>query len=368
MNGSLSIRPARRERCLGWAWFMEYSSSFPLAACRLPLSLLLLALPVLAADTNSPGPVPVVFAGSNAKTKGAWQQRLTLGPGDVVNFALYGHPELARNEVAVGPDGRVSYLQAQGMMAAGLTLDELRETMTAELAKSIRKPRLIITPGAFKSKKIFLLGKVVNKGAFTMDRPLTVLEAVAMASGLETGLFQLNTVELADLPRSFLIRQGRRLSVDFEKLFLHGDLSQNILLEPNDYLYFPSAIANEIYVLGSVKSPGAQGLTSEATVLSAITLAGSYAEKAYQQRVLVVRGSIHQPRRFIVNTAAVLAGREKDFRLEPRDIVYVSDRPWARVEELADVAATAFIQSMVTVWTGGNIGPFITKPIVPTIK
>lgn len=320
------------------------------------------------AEADATPAAPVVFSGTHTRTRSQWQQRLTLGPGDTVNFNFYGRGELARTEVAVEPDGRISYLQAHGIMAAGLTLDELRDTLTRALEQYYQHPRLIVTPAGFRSKKVFVLGKVVNKGALVLDRPMTVIEAVAQAGGLETGLFELNTVELADLPRSFLIRQRQRLPVDFEKLFLRGDLTQNILLEPDDYIYFPSAIANEIYVLGSVKSPGAQGLTSEATVISAITLAGSYTPKAYKQRVLVVRGSIDNPHRFIINTADILAGRVKDFRLEPRDIIYVADRPWARVEELADMAATAFIQTMVTVWTGNNIGPFITQPVLPGIK
>jgi len=320
------------------------------------------------AASPSPAIAPLVFAGSNAKFKSPWQQHLTLGPGDVVNFSFYGRPELARTDVTIEPDGRVSYLQAQGVVATGLTLDELRHVMTAELAKHYKRARIIVTPGAFKSKKFFVLGKVVNKSAFMLDRPRTLLEGVAMAGGLETGLFQLNTVELADLPRSFLIRQGRRLPVDFEKLFLRGDLSQNILLEPDDYLYFPSASANEIYVLGSVKGPGAQGLTSRASVLSAVTLAGGYTDNAYKQRVLVVRGSLDHPERIIVNTADTLSGRAKDFLLQPRDIVYVSDRPWSRVEDLADMAVTSFIQAMVTVWTGGNIGPLIQHPVLPSLK
>jgi protein involved in polysaccharide export with SLBB domain len=311
--------------------------------------------------------LPSGLGGLSARGKTGWLQRLTLGPGDAVNFSIYGDPTSTRADVAVEPDGRISYLQVQGLPAAGLTLDELRDSMTVELAKHHRRPRLVVTPAAFRSKRVFVLGKVVNKGACTLDRPMTILEAVAQAGGLETGLFQLNTVELADLPRSFLIRKNQRLSVDFEKLFLRGDLSQNILLEPDDYIYFPSATANEIYVLGSVRSPGAQGLTSEATVLSAITLAGGYTERAYRQRILVVRGGIQQPQTFTVNLADVLAGRGKDFRLEPRDIVYVADRPWSRIEDLGDMAATAFIQTMVTVWTGGNIGPMIRQPILPSL-
>lgn len=317
----------------------------------------------------SPKPeAPLVFAGTNAKTKAAWQTRLTLGPNDVVSFAFYGRPELARSGVLIGPDGRVGYLQAQGVMAAGLTIDELREAMTAELAKFHRKPRIVVTPGEFRSKRFFVLGKVVNKGSYTLDRPLTVIEAVAQAGGLETGLFQLNTVELADLPRSFLIRNRQRLAVDFDKLFRRGDLTQNILLEPDDYLYFPSSTANELYVLGSVKSPGAQGVSADATVLGAVTLAGGFTERAYRRRALVVRGSLENPQRFVVDTEAILSGKSVDFRLEPRDIVYVSDRPWTRAEDLADMAATAFVTTMVTVWTGGNIGPFIKNPIVPSLK
>lgn len=311
---------------------------------------------------------PLVFAGSNARTRASWQTRYTLGPNDVVGFALYGHPELARPNVLIGPDGRVGYLQAQGILASGLTIDELREAVMAELARYHRKSRVIVTPVEFRSKKFFILGKIVNKGAYTLERPLTIIEGIAQAGGLETGIFQLNTVELADLPRSFLIRNRQRVSIDFEKLFRYGDLSQNILLEPDDYIYFPSSIANEIYVLGSVKSPGAQGLAIDASVLGAVTLGGGFTERAYQQRVLVVRGGLENPQRFVVNMADILGGKSADFRLEPRDLVYVSDRPWSRVEDLADMAATAFITTMVTVWTGGSIGPLIQNPVVPLLK
>lgn len=310
----------------------------------------------------------MVFAGSNARMKAAWQEHYTLGPNDVVGFSFYGHPELARPNVVIAPDGRVNYLQALNVMAAGLTIDELRETIQADLARFYVRPRVIVTPGELRSKKFYILGKVINKGAFTLDRPMTIIEAVAQAGGLETGIFQLNTVELADLPRSFMIRNGQRVPIDLDRLFRHGDLSQNILMEPDDYLYFPSSVNNEIYVLGSVTSPGAQGLSIDASVVGAITLAGGFDINAYRQRVLVVRGSLEHPQRFIVNVADILAGKITDFRLEPRDLVYVSDRPWARVEDLSDLAATAFIQTVVTIWTGKSIGPIITRPFVPILK
>ena len=72
-------------------------------------------------------------------------------------------------------------------------------------------------------------------------------------------------------------------------------------------------------------------------------------------RVLVVRGSLNQPEAFIVDTMAVTAGRLPDFKLQPRDIVYVSHRPFYRVEDLLDLATTAFIQAVVTSWVGEDI-------------
>src|SRR5436190_1023831 len=85
-----------------------------------------------------------------------WQRRLTLGPGDVLTFNLYGAPELALAEVAVGPDGRINYLEATNVLAAGLTVDELRGKVDQELAKFRRAPHTMISPVAYKSKKYFV--------------------------------------------------------------------------------------------------------------------------------------------------------------------------------------------------------------------
>jgi protein involved in polysaccharide export with SLBB domain/capsular polysaccharide biosynthesis protein len=297
-----------------------------------------------------------------------WQDRLTLGPGDIVNLSVYGRRDLTRSEVPVGPDGRLNYLEVQGLKAAGLTIDELREQLTAEIGKYYRHAQVIVTPFAWRSKKYYLLGTILDRGAYPLDRPLTIIEATARARGLATGLLDLNTVEIADLARTFLIRNGQRVPVDFVRLFQEGDLSQNIQLEPGDYIYFPSATVNEVYVLGAVGSPGTMGVTDRATVLGVITVRGGFTPKAYKQRVLVVRGALTRPETFVVNLGAVLAGKERDFPIRPKDIIYVADRPWARVEELLDLAVSTFTQAATAEWTSMNMGPWITSPILPSVK
>ncbi|MCP5519267.1 MAG: polysaccharide biosynthesis/export family protein [Verrucomicrobiales bacterium] len=313
--------------------------------------------------TEAPGRLS---AGQTGPQLAPWQERLTLGPGDLVNLVIYGLPQTRRTQVPVGPDGRLNYLQVNGLLAAGLTIDELRDALNQELAAYYRHARVIVTPAEWRSKKYYLLGTILDRGTYYLDQPLTIIEATARARGIATGLLEQNTVEIADLPRTFLIRDGRRMPVDFVKLFEEGDLSQNIVLEPGDYIYFPSATLNEVFVLGSVDSPGTVGVTEKATVLSVITTRGGFTPKAYKQRVLVVRGSLTQPETHVVNLGAILAGQEPNFMVRPKDIVYVADRPWARVEELVDMAVKAFVVTATAEWVNKNVGPLIVEPVLPS--
>lgn len=347
-----------------------------LPAWRAFSALLLASLAQAAlADDPTLGTLPVI-ANTNlslsipaSTQRAAWQERLTLGAGDTLNFALLNpdgsdtkNPLIDyRDNVAISPDGRVTYLQAQDVMAAGLTIDELRAKIDAELGKYLRLPHSVITPVNIRSKKFFILGAVVTKGEFTLERPITLIEAISRAGGLETGVFERNTVEIADLSHSFMIRQNKRVPLDFEKLFQRGDLSQNIAIEPNDYIYFASASANEIYILGQVNNPGVMPYLPNASVLTAITTRGGFTLRAFKGRVLIVRGSLKKPETFVVNTGEIIDAKKPDFRLQPRDIVYVSTKPWARAEELLDTATSTFIQSVIVTYTGDKVGPFINS-------
>jgi protein involved in polysaccharide export with SLBB domain len=309
----------------------------------------------VAADDVLPLRTNTSFSIVRPAQRSAWQERLTLGPGDLLNLGLYGQPELARAEVSVGPDGRINYLEAVDVMADGLTVDELRSKLDEELGKYRRTPRALVTPVAFRSKRYYMLGKVMTKGVYVLDRPITVLEAIARAHGLENGLVDRNVIDLADYKRSFLARGGKRYPLNFEKLFQQGDLSQNIAIEPGDYVFFASSDVKEIYVVGEVRLPGSAIYNQDMTVIAAIAARGGYTDRAYKARVLVVRGSLNNPELFVVDTHAILDAKAVNFKLEPGDIVYVNSRPFIKVEEYLDLAATAFIQSLITSWIGVDI-------------
>jgi protein involved in polysaccharide export with SLBB domain len=345
------------------------------------MTLVLLLSPfhnAIAAENQAPtSPPPPVLSAPVAPTLSAttvtqlapWQQRLTLGPGDVLDISIYDIPESKRSAVAIGPDGTLNYLQVRDFAATGFTVDELRQQLDKQLAKFYLAPRVVIVPLAYRSKKFVLLGAVQQKGVLTLDRPLTVIEAIVMGGGFESTMEGQNVSMVVDLGRSFLVRKQpagefTRYPVDFEALFMQGDLRHNVALEPDDYLYFPPLGIQEIYMVGEVRGPGSNPFTKDLTVMAAIAARGGYTEKAWRSKILVIRGSLNHPQTFTINTSDVLKGKANDFVLNNRDIVYVSRKPWAYAEELLEEAVNQFLYAAVIGYTGQHVGPWIKEPII----
>ncbi len=336
-----------------------------------------------AAEAPAEQPAPtastnVSLSVSPASRRAPWQEHLTLGPGDTLNISLlifapgaapnatlFNATE-ARTDVPIGPDGRITFLQARDVPAAGLTVDELRAKLDESLSTYYQNPRTIVVPSAIRSKKYVVLGAVANRGVYPFDRPVTIIEAIARAGGLQTGLYEDRAVEMADLQHSFLARNGQRVPLDFERLFQHGDLSQNLPLQPDDYLYFASANSNEIYVLGEVNNPGVLVFAPNPTAMNAIASRGGFTEKAYRRRILVIRGSLNNPQTFVVEAANVLGGKASDLKLQPKDIVFVSESAWIKAQDVLDTAARAFIQGALVTLTTRNVGPLFPRISIHT--
>jgi protein involved in polysaccharide export with SLBB domain len=248
------------------------------------------------------------------------------------------------------------------VVATGMTVDELRGHLEQILMKYHLAPRVVIVPSSFRSKKYYMLGNLSAPGAYQMDRPLTIVEAVARSRGFASVSSQRNNFMSSDLAQAFLMRRQTngsfaREPVDFEDLFERGELQHNKLLAPDDYIYFPPNESEEVYVLGEVGGAGQIPYTKNLTVLGAIAGRGGFANSAFREKILVVRGSLQKPETFVVNTAEILRAVAKDFPLKPKDIVYVSRKPWAKAEELLEAASSDFMRAVVVTWTGRNIQP-----------
>jgi protein involved in polysaccharide export with SLBB domain len=238
-----------------------------------------------------------------------------------------------------------------------LTLAQTRLLLEKEFAKYVRnEPQIAVTLRGVGSKYVWLLGRLNKPGIYPMAGPMTLLESIAVAGGTSRSASQVTTEELADLRHSFVVRDGQFLPVDFYRLLREGDTSQNIYLRPDDFVYVPSALAQEVFVLGAVRVPRTVAYADEMTLVSALSSAsgplkydilsrtdpGPFTKDAYLSHVAIVRGSLAEPQIAVVDYDAILKGKALDVRLEPGDIVYVPNSPYTTLKRYLNIIVNTF--------------------------
>jgi polysaccharide biosynthesis/export protein len=281
----------------------------------------------------------------------------TLGPGDRVEIQLLGTTN--RVTRSVGPDGKIYFYLLSGMDVWGLSLTETRDLLQKELGKIMNDPQVSVTLREVASKRVWLLGRLTHPGIYPMAAPMSLLEAISLAGGPVSATDQVTLQDLADLRHSFIMRKGQALPVDFHRLLRQGDMSQNVYLQPDDFVYVPSALSQQVYVLGAVAAPRAVPYTEGMTLVSAMagsagatTLAwytpGIYgvANDAYLSHVAIVRGSLAAPQLSVVDYGAIIKGKAQDVVLEPGDIVYVPNSPFSTLKRYLNTIVNTFITTL----------------------
>ena len=297
------------------------------------------------------------------KPSGSYQ----VGPGDTLDIEV---AELAdtRRTTRVLPDGMLYYDVADGVNVKGMTITEISNTLSERLVNDYVNPVVSVNVANADSQRFWLLGQVRTPGAFPIQKPTTVIDAISQSGGL-LSYDQNNEVgnpEAADLKRSILIRNGDLVPVDFEALIRNGDMSQNVYIQPGDYLFIPSLTSRSIYVLGEVIAPGPVFYEEGITLLTAVASAGGVDKDAVKSKALILRGGTRDPQVAVVNIDTVMRGREPDLLLEGGDIVWVPRTVWTKLKEYTEgVLVTAgqavAIQEGITAAGGaGRTGVTIT--------
>jgi len=291
-----------------------------------------------------------------------------IGVGDWVEIEITGVGG-SRSETFVMPDGRVYYDLAGGIKADGLTVKELSQALEKALRRDYSSPSVNVTLREVHSRRAWLLGRLNKPGLYPLSQPTTLLEGISQAGGLFTSRFSGSTEELADLSNSFVLRDGKVLPVDLLALIKQGDMTQNIYLEDGDYVYLPSSLSQNVHVLGAVMQPQAIGYKDKINIVAAIAYAKGPSAAANLDKVLIIRGSLSEPKVAVVDFKAILAGKATNVELRPFDIVWVPDRPFEFLERyfwvVFDAAATtiAVREGANSVETIDGVGPSISIPI-----
>ncbi|MFO7895641.1 MAG: SLBB domain-containing protein [Candidatus Cloacimonadales bacterium] len=259
-----------------------------------------------------------------------------ISAGDRFNIFVYDEADLSTEGIIVKPDGTISFKLIGEILVSGLTVAAATGLIEERLAEYINYPKISMIPYQLTGANVTIVGKVVNSGVYEIKGGMRVVDVIAEAGGLSSGIFQNNTIELADLERSYMIRNNRILPIDFQELIREGNMLHNIPILDGDYIYIPSSVNREVYVLGAVGTPWHFLYKESMTLMQVITFARGFTDNA-RSEVLVVRGGLSHPRVFKIDTAKILAGEAQDFPLKPNDIVYVPDSPiasWNKVLSL----------------------------------
>jgi len=283
-----------------------------------------------------------------------------LGPGDGLLVEVVGDLT-TRSRTVVGPDGKIYFNVLPGIDVWGMTVPQARERLVQEMQRFIREPQPIsVSLVSAESQRIWVLGRLNKPGVYRLAGPMTLLEAISEAGGpspatnFATMAGQMRmaansragTDEAGDLSRAFVIRQGRMLPVDFFKLLREGDMSQNIYLQPDDFVYLPSGRIGNVHVLGAVNLPRAVDYQNQMTLAQSVAQAGGPLRDAYPSHVAIVRGSLTQPKVAVIDFTAIMKGQSPDVLLEPQDIVYVPHSPYRVLTRYVDLILDTFARTI----------------------
>ena len=257
-----------------------------------------------------------------------------MGRGDILAISVYGEPDLNLGDIPIRMDGKISFPLVGDVDAAGLTVDQLKEDLTEKLKEFILNPKVSVIVKQFTSLSYTVAGEVARPGTFPLVTDMSLTQAIATAGGLKKGNFRATTVELADLSHAFISRKNQVLPVDFVQLLRNGDMRFDVPLMPGDYVFIPSGLAQEVYILGEVAGPDLFAFSEGFTVSTALSQARGFTPDADITRIHVVRGSLANTELYVLNMEDVLDGKSKDILLEPGDIIYVPPTgltKWARM-------------------------------------
>jgi protein involved in polysaccharide export with SLBB domain len=267
-----------------------------------------------------------------------------LGSGDKLDVEMQDNPD-TRSTVTIGLDGKIYYSLLSGVDISGLTLTEARARLEQELGKYINHPQVSLSLKEVTSKHVWVVGRVNKPGTYPLAGTMTVIEAIAAAGGTQESPSLITTQDLADLRHSFVMRKGKLVPVDFVRLLEEGDMSQNIYLQPDDFVFLPSSLSQQVYVLGAVTNPRSVPYTDHLTLVSAMANVNGYIRDAYLTHVAILRGSLTQPYIVVVDYKAILTGHAVDVPLEPGDIIYVPLTPYRFLVDYTDLIINSFVSS-----------------------
>jgi protein involved in polysaccharide export with SLBB domain len=207
-----------------------------------------------------------------------------VGPGDGLAINLWGGVS-QRLFRTVDREGRVSLPELGPVLVSGKSLSDVQQNLQQVLRGQFRGEFADVSLARLRTIRVYVVGDVVNPGAYDISSLSTPLNALLAAGG--------------PTPRgSFRIvkhYRGNELTqvVDLYDLLLHGVKSDIERLDNGDTVLVPP-IGPQVTVEGMVRRPAIYELKDEKDLNSALDLAGGLLPSAALQHIEVQRIVAHE--------------------------------------------------------------------------
>ncbi len=201
-----------------------------------------------------------------------------IGEGDTLLISVWGEKDLSLS-VKVRPDGKITLPAIGEVTAANTTPKNLQTTLTNKLKGIVKNPVVTVIVMEITNNKVYIFGGGVKAGVYALVQRTTLLQL----------LCQMENARRADLKRAYVLRDNKRIKVDFSQLFVHGDTAEDIVIEPNDVIFIPTNIDKNVYVMGAVNMPKFIEYRDGLTVMEAILEAGGFTRFANPNDTIIYR-------------------------------------------------------------------------------
>jgi polysaccharide export outer membrane protein len=111
-----------------------------------------------------------------------------IGPQDVLDINVFQVADLTKT-VQVDTGGKILLPLVGQVTAAGRTPGQLSEDLKAALSKTyMRDPQVVVSVKEASSQKVTVDGAVMQPGIYALQGPTTLIQAVALARGIDPKL------------------------------------------------------------------------------------------------------------------------------------------------------------------------------------
>ena len=249
----------------------------------------------------------------------------TIGSNDVLFININGRPEFlvtgtnTNSKIQgsrVDGNGNIQIPMVGAVKVSGLTLSQVQESIREKLRTYLKDPWVVVEVAEYRSHPIYLLGQFRAAGTYYMDRPLNLLQGIAMGNGFDAS---------ADLRGARLNRNNRIMPVDVYDLLLNGSNSQNVWLKPGDTIFIPDNRNQQVFVFGAVKKPGPVPMLQGGLNLAQAIGSAELRDAGYDFRhVRIIRSlSTTRGELLVVDFDKILRGDALPLPLMAGDIIYV---------------------------------------------